>query len=334
MEYFERRQLKLSDFDIICRFCMQVDLFLKPLFSEDDDGESDDFASEDGSSETVTEMVARCTQLEIRPDDNLPKFMCNFCLEELLRCNKFRRKCLLSDETLKYILETQNPEDESAETNSGGEDRISSLDNIYDVDKIYNLKDDELTQINQRSEELFNWSSRLSSQPDEKSDSPNLNGNFSSDGLRTSAAINCQSQTARRKSECVFCKKTFTGPNSLRRHIARHKGRRKSRKRNTTRIINTPTKSVNQEQGPSSSDKAVQRLYNPIKQYRCSQCSKRFRTFKCLANHERVHVRENQPLKCWLCDSIFLLPAVYRSHMKSHKLSGMKFRLKNSLKIS
>lgn len=154
MEYFERRQLKLSDFGIICRFCMQVDLFLKPLFSEDDDGESDDFASEDGSSETVTEMVARCTQLEvdvrmllfssysvtmylqIRPDDNLPKFMCNFCLEELLRCNKFRRKCLLSDETLKYILETQNPEDESTETNSGGEDRISSLDDIYDVDKV------------------------------------------------------------------------------------------------------------------------------------------------------------------------------------------------------
>ncbi|XP_065094037.1 zinc finger protein 236-like [Ochlerotatus camptorhynchus] len=92
--------------EVRCRICSRTEPFASvPLSSRPE-----------ASQETIFDMLAYCTQLEVSPDDSLPQRICSDCLRNLTGAFEFKRLCHQSDASFRQMLRQESRDGEPPPT--------------------------------------------------------------------------------------------------------------------------------------------------------------------------------------------------------------------------
>ncbi|XP_054273697.1 zinc finger protein 90-like [Macrosteles quadrilineatus] len=160
------------DYKKMCRLCLSKDCTLTKIFSENDSAPFTD---------SLSQLIIDCVGIEVEPGENLPDKICNVCIDELKRWQRFKKLCELSneelitgmpplpDEVLEKNLQSKSDNLETSSDFGLGDVSLlehDSLFNSIDGFKDGNIVGNDLitskpfSSLNNNCENIGNWNKR------------------------------------------------------------------------------------------------------------------------------------------------------------------------------
>ncbi|XP_063832382.1 zinc finger protein 300-like isoform X3 [Ostrinia nubilalis] len=303
------------DFNKICRACLSDSGPFKDLFLV-----------------CTPEMYKYCTSVEVSKTDELPKQICQKCLEALNKLFFFkevaiRSNAILKKQAAKTKIKQEGQGSASAENNSNDDDDSSSDDSsssepAAEAPRITGKY--KSTRIVRRNTRLKCAKCDRSFQKYENFEA-HMRSHF---GKKR----HLETHTNEKNYGCAQCGKKFAQPGNLKIHLIRHTGIKNIAC--TLCDMRFYVKSdLYKHMRSHSSDRPYSceycdkrfkcksfqivhsRTHTGERPYACDICPKRFRAFKDLRNHRMIHTGE-KPHKCAVCGQAFIQKCALNRHMK------------------
>ncbi|KAL0851517.1 hypothetical protein ABMA28_007307 [Loxostege sticticalis] len=306
------------DFSKICRACLSDSGPFKDLFLV-----------------CTPKMYKYCTSVEVSKTDELPKQICQKCLEALNNLFFFKEVAIRSNAILKKRVEKSKVKDEAQGNASNVDDLNEEADSSSDdsssgePDETQRNKEKRIitTRIARRNTRLKCAKCERSFQKYENFEA-HMRSHF---GKKR----HIETHTNEKNYGCVQCGKKFAQPGNLKIHLIRHTGIKNiactlcDMRFYVKSDLYKHMRSHSSDR-PYSCDycdkrfkcKSFQivhsRTHTGERPYACDICPKRFRAFKDLRNHRMIHTGE-KPHKCSVCSQAFIQKCALNRHMKGHR---------------
>ncbi|XP_041975856.1 zinc finger protein 32-like isoform X2 [Aricia agestis] len=303
----------LLDFKKICRACLSDAGPLKDLFTVCSAG-----------------VFKYCTSVEVSDSDQLPKLICQTCLELLNKLYYFKQVVVRSNVILKQQCRLQTKNDVT--TNENGE--IVEI-NITEVSE----------ELKEQEHNTFQDITPVD-QPERPSDATLISQILSRRRRRGPGRPPKDPDGPKRKGErmkCVKCGKSFQKYENFEAHMRGHFGKKPDIKckhcdktflslrslSSHVRIHSAMHLETHNNQKNYSCSQCGKKFAQPgnlkihlirhtgIKNYACTMCEMRFYIKADLVKHMRSHSAE-KPFSCQLCDKTFKSRSFQAIHMRTH----------------
>ncbi|KAL9930397.1 uncharacterized protein ACN427_014879 isoform 1-T5 [Glossina fuscipes fuscipes] len=271
-------------------------------------------------------------EVQIKPDDGLPRVICDLCWLRVQEAIDFRKRCLIADRELRQrYAEHKN---KAVEEVLGLIEKLREKDLLesqnnrspINLQEILNEELDLIDLDNPQTNLLNNFTSATNEDP-----VPNNIIESTSDNHYNSSLKTCETDNNQKESPCLEttqddsvrhkkgpfycpkCEKKFTRNFQLKLHMTSvHKlGNAPEYKCNTCEKIFASLHSLSYHQ------KSVHSQERP---FRCTHCHRQFVLRSQLNSHLRVHTGESKPRthECCDCGKLWPTKSDLRTHMRSH----------------
>ncbi|XP_018564714.1 zinc finger protein 501-like [Anoplophora glabripennis] len=313
------------DFDIICRICLKNEPEIKSLFAS-----------------CAAHMLNFCQFLEVNENDELPSNICITCHKSVQDSYDLKQKCIISNKTLKTILENASENEQSLyvfekEEICTQEVKCTKCNMHFSSEELLNehiLNDDKVEITNESSKLLDAEETNDNDKThfdENKTYIQNSDDELTSflEARTTSWPYKCTQCTQSFIEEkdlnlhksthtsgdpvCVVCNKNFRTRQMLKRHMKIH-------------MVHKPHICQHCGKGYAESHSLTKHMRKHLgipreKKHFCDECGQGFSEPYYLNVHIRKHTGE-RPLKCEMCDKSFADPRSLKAHNMMH--SGEK----------
>ncbi|XP_055907762.1 zinc finger protein 883-like [Eupeodes corollae] len=336
-------------FDEICRTCLETksDSLQRIFNSEISINDNNDKEYKEPIS--TSEMLVTVSSLKILPEDDLPKGICNECLESLEKAYNFRKMCIRSDLTIQTMklqnriqIHSENDDDsqpspkEDIEDKSVNESNDNSNAPVYEVLKSTGTCDD-----NETTQSYVGNKSRIKEEKSESnSDSVDKHEIILDESI---ISVNQESYLTLKKEIltdpkiekpnprnkrngcfiCEDCGKSFDRQHRLHRHLSVHK--KEGRPFECEHCKRRFAQEGHLRRHAITHDTTFlehTELKKCIDGHQCPECPRKFLKQVSLASHMRTHRQKidmYKPYQCEECLKIFEGVHRLNRHKKLHE---------------
>ncbi|KAK9737891.1 Zinc finger, C2H2 type [Popillia japonica] len=270
---------KQENFLRICRLCLSLEN-VKSFF---------DTSYADVS---IPELLFDFTSLKVDPEDCLPQQLCTACLNELIRCYNFRKRCIEAEQILIDVFSKRNNANFRKRCIEAEQILIDVFSKRNNASVIKSGNETSVIKLNIFHQNKKNIEGDVLDYDDNVS-------NHSLDDIKPKGRKKRKRPAELPPFECRTCKKTFESREDLHNHRrnVKHPELRNSHREdlhNHRRNVKHPE----------------------LRNSHCSICKKSFTKSK-LDQHMRSHTKE-KPYKCKMCPQRFSIGSNLTRHVMTH----------------